>query len=68
MPRNAETFESRVLSYFKTAPLPEAKLVLGLCVTLVKERNGGLGPAAKPRKPKVDKPSPDTAAAAITRE
>ncbi len=57
MPRSSETLESKVLGFFKTAPLPVAQLLLGLVTTEVKSRSGGIGTPKPAKKKKVDLPT-----------
>lgn len=62
MPRNAESFESQVLNYFRTASTEKVEMLYGFLRPIVKDRIK-VAPKKATRKPKADRPSPDTAAA-----
>lgn len=50
MPRTQDTFEARVLTYFQTADLVSAELLLGLIQATIRARRGPKAtPAKKPR-------------------
>lgn len=68
MPRNAESFESQVLTYFRTASTEKVEMLFGFIRPIVKERTAGTPKKVSNRKPKADKPSPDTAAASALAE
>lgn len=63
MPRNAESFESQVLTYFRTASTEKVEMLFGFIRPIVKERTAATPKKVATRKPKADKPSADTTSA-----